>query len=101
MIKIGKNYVIEALPDCYAAKYLTGGKPKVDKKTGKEVEASDTLGYFGKLKNAVIACRDDAVKRLIDKEDFTMREAVTMITEVTDEFEKELAVLDGRKEEHI
>ena len=88
MIKIGKNYVIEALPDCYVAKYLTGGKQKIDKKTGKTRDAYESLGYFSKLKNAVIACRDDAVKRRIDKEDFTLREAVTMIAEVTDEFEK-------------
>ena len=88
MIKIGKKYVITALPDCYSAKYLTGGKQKTDKKTGKTRDAYESLGYFSKLKNAVIACRDDAVKRRIDKEDFTLREAVTMITEVTDEFEK-------------
>ena len=88
MIKIGKNYVIEALPDCYSAKYLTGGKQRTDKRTGKARDAYESLGYFSKLKNAVIACRDDAVKRRIDKEDFTLREAVTMITEVTDEFEK-------------
>lgn len=88
MIKIGKDYTIVSLSESYHARRYTGGKQKTDKKTGKSSDAYESLGYFGKLKNAVIACRDDAVKRRIDKEDFTLREAVTMITEVTDEFEK-------------
>ena len=88
MIKIGKDYVIMALPESYTARRYTGGKKRTDKKTGKSSDAYESLGYFSKLKNAVIACRDDAVKRRIDKGDFTLREAVTMITEVTDEFEK-------------
>ena len=88
MIKINNKYVIVSLPDSYHARYLTGGKKRTDKKTGKSSDAYESLGYFGKLKNAVIACRDDAVKRRIDKGDFTLREAVTMIAEVTDEFEK-------------
>ena len=88
MIKIGKDYVIMALPESYTARRYTGGKQKIDKETGKTRDAYESLGYFSKLKNAVIACRDDAVKRRIDKEDFTLREAVAMITEVTDEFEK-------------
>ena len=88
MIKIGKDYTIVSLPESYHARRYTGGKKKTDKKTGKSSDAYESLGYFSKLKNAVIACRDDAVKRRIDKEDFTLREAVKMITEVTDEFEK-------------
>ena len=88
MIKIKNKYVIVTLPDSYHARYLTGGKQKIDKETGKTRDVYESLGYFSKLKNAVIACRDDAVKRRIDKEDFTLREAVTMIAEVTDEFEK-------------
>lgn len=88
MIKIGKDYTIVSLPESYHARRYTGGKQKIDKETGKTRDAYESLGYFSKLKNAVIACRDDAVKRRIDKEDFTLREAVTMIAEVTDEFEK-------------
>ena len=88
MIKIGKDYTIVSLPESYHARRYTGGRQKIDKETGKTRDAYESLGYFSKLKNAVIACRDDAVKRRIDKEDFTLREAVTMITEVTDEFEK-------------
>lgn len=88
MIKIGEDYTIVSLPESYHARRYTGGKKKTDKKTGKSSDAYESLGYFSKLKNAVIACRDDAVKRRIDKEDFTLREAVTMIAEVTDEFDK-------------
>ena len=90
MIKIGEKYVIEATPDCYTVKYLNGNKPRVDKKTGKTTDAYEIIGYFGKLSGAFLACRDDKVRRRISEENFTTKEAVNMIREVTTEFEERL-----------
>lgn len=86
MIKIGKNYVIEAAPECYSVKYLTGNKPRFDKKTGKTRDAYDVIGYFGTIESCIMACSSDAVKRKVMKNDYSLSEAVKMIAETIDEF---------------
>lgn len=88
MIKIGERYIIEAAPECYSVKYLTGNKPKFDKKTGKTSDAYDVIGYFGTIENCIMACSNDAVKRKVMKNDYSLSEAVKMIAETTSEFKK-------------
>lgn len=87
MITLDK-YQITADKDCYTAKYMTGGKPKVDKKTGKTEDASQLVGYYGTLENAVSGCRNDAIRRKAMEYDMTLDEAIETMRAINAEFEK-------------
>ena len=88
MITINERYQITADKDCYTAKYMTGGKPKVDKKTGKIEDASQLVGYYGTLEAAVSGCRNDAIRRKAMEYDMTLDEAIEAMKEINAEFEK-------------
>ncbi len=87
MITLDK-YQITADKDCYTAKYMTGGKPKVDKKTGKIEDASQLVGYYGTLEAAVKGCRNDAIRRKAMEYDMTLDEAIETMRAINAEFEK-------------
>ena len=87
MITLDK-YQIAADKDCYTAKYMTGGKPKLDKKTGKVEEASQTVGFYGTLESAVKGCRNDAIRRKAMEYDMTLNEAIEAMKQINAEFEK-------------
>lgn len=100
MITINEKYIIRALPDCYVAEYKKSDKIKTDKKTGMKVLDTVVIGYYGQISGAFTACKDDAVRRDIYENDYTLQETVERIVEITNEFKKKLFVLNG-KEEHI
>lgn len=88
MITLNDHYRITADKDCYTAKYMTGGKPKVDKKTGKIEDASQLVGYYGTLEAAVSGCRNDAIRRKAMEYDMTLAEAVEEMKRINADFEK-------------
>lgn len=88
MITLGEKYVITADKDCYTAKYMTGGKPRVDKKTGKTEDASQLVGYYGTLEAAVSGCRNDAIRRRVAEYDMTLDEAIETMRKINEEFER-------------
>lgn len=88
MITINERYTITADKDCYTAKYMTGGKPKVDKKTGKTEDASQLVGYYGTFEAAVSGCRNDAIRRRVAEYDMTLDEAIEVLKEINAEFER-------------
>lgn len=88
MITLNDHYKITADKDCYTAKYMTGGKPKVDKKTGKTEDASQLVGYYGTIEAAVSGCRNDAIRRKAMEYDMTLDEAIETMKQINAEFEK-------------
>lgn len=88
MITLNEKYTITADKDCYTAKYMTGGKPKVDKKTGKTEDASQLVGYYGTIEAAVSGCRNDAIRRRVAEYDMTLDEAIGTMKQINAEFEK-------------
>jgi hypothetical protein len=88
LITLNEKYQITADKDCYTARYMTGGKPKLDKKTGKVEEASQTVGFYGTLEAAVSGCRNDAIRRKAMEYDMTLAEAVEEMKRINAEFEK-------------
>lgn len=91
MIKVTEDYIITADANGYTAKFLTGGKPQIDKETGKETPAFDVVGYYGTIKGAVSGCTHDAVRRRIAKDDvLTLKEAIAEIERIVKRFETKL-----------
>lgn len=88
MITLNDHYKITADKDCYTAKYMTGGKPKVDKKTGKTEDASQLVGYYGTIEAAVSGCRNDAIRRRVAECDMTLDKAIEVLREINAEFER-------------
>lgn len=88
MITLNEKYTIAADKDCYTAKYMTGSKPKVNKKTGKTEDASQLVGYYGTLADAVSGCRNDAIRRRVAEYDMTLDEAIETMKQINEEFEK-------------
>jgi len=89
LITLGEKYQITADKDCYTAKYMTGGKPKVvNKKTGKTEDASQLVGYYGTLEAAVSGCRNDAIRRKAMEYDMTLDEAIETMRKINAEFER-------------
>lgn len=89
MITLNDHYKITADKDCYTAKYMTGGKPKVvNKKTGKTEDASQLVGFYGTIEAAVSGCRNDAIRRKAMEYDMTLDEAIETMRTINEEFEK-------------
>lgn len=88
MITLNERYTIVADKDCYTAKYMTGGKPKVNKKTGKTEDASQLVGYYGTIEAAVSGCRSDAIRRRVAEYDMTLDEAIEVLKKINEEFER-------------
>ncbi len=102
MIKLCDNYVVKVTPYSYNLMLDTGkDSVKIDKKTGEEkVERIyEAISYHGSLSQAVRAAMHDMQKQKLMGAACSLEDAIRLMGEIHDKFEKVLKEAIGAKEE--
>lgn len=93
MIRIDDTYFIDVDELIYTLKKKRIGKNK----KGEEIETETTLGYYSSLQKALTAAmKYDTMIKLSDGE-YTLKEAISIVNEVSDRFNRLLdeVIKDG------
>ena len=84
MIRIDDTYFIDVDELIYTLKKKRIGKNK----KGEEIETETTLGYYSSLQNALTAAMKYDTMIKLSEEEYTLKEAISIVNEVYDRFSR-------------